>query len=152
MSCEDPRDKLYGMLGLISETLRPVVDYSNTKEDVYLDATRVIGPFCCMNASNWRWQDLPLRMGVPLAHIVSLQPFVTDLLACGQKENKVHPIWTLQDMGFEKAHPALHRPDRWWYEYEGIRHYHDCIAPMDGPADSKAVLWPLLAATPERGS
>lgn len=152
MGCEDPRDKLYGMLGLISETLRPIVDYSNTREDVYLDAIRILGPFFCMDASNWWWQDLPLRMGVPLAHVVSLQPFVTGLLACGQKENKVDPIWTLQDMGFVKADPTRHYPGRWWYEYKGVRHYHDCISSKDETASSEAALWSLLDATPERGS
>jgi hypothetical protein len=112
MGCEDPRDKLYGMIGLISEHLRPVVDYDNAREDIYLDAIRSLGPFFCMHAPNWWWQSLPLQMGVPLTHVVALQPFVTDLRACGQKENNVHPIWTLQDMGFEKADSTRGHPDR----------------------------------------
>jgi hypothetical protein len=113
MGCEDPRDKLYAMIGLISEHLRPVVDYDNTREDVCLDAIRSLGPFFCMHAPNWWWQSLPLQMGVPLTNVVALQPFVTDLPARGQKENNVYPIWTLQDMGFEKADSKRGYPDRW---------------------------------------
>jgi hypothetical protein len=91
-------------------------------------------------------------MGVSLAYVVSMQPFITDLLACGLKENKIDPIWTLQDMGFEKADSTRHRPDRWWYEYEGVRYYHDCHSPMEHSEDSEAILQSLLDATPERGS
>jgi hypothetical protein len=152
MGCEDPRDKLYGMLGLVAEEQRPVVNYDNTVEEVYLDAIRMLGVHYCMHASNWWWQDLPLRMGVSLAHVVSMQPFITDLLACGQKPIEALPFWTLQDMGYERADSKEHGLDRWWYECGGVRHYYDCLYTMEGSGDSEAVLWSLLDAIPERGS
>lgn len=115
MGCEDPRDKLYGMLGLVSEELRPVVNYDNTVEQVYLDTMRMLGVWHCLHASNWWWQDLPLRMGVSLAHVVSMQPFITDLLACGRQPIETLPFWTLH-MGYEKADSKYHGLGRWWYE------------------------------------
>jgi hypothetical protein len=55
MDCENPREKLYGMLGLVAEDQRPVVNYDNTVEEVYLDAIRMLGAHRCLNASNWWW-------------------------------------------------------------------------------------------------
>jgi hypothetical protein len=149
MDCEDPRDKLYGMLGLVSEELRPVVNYDNTVEQVYLDTMRMLGVWHCLDASNWWWQDLPLKMGVSLAHVVSMQPFITDLLACGRQPIETLPFWTLH-MGYEKADSKHHGLGRWWYKCGGVRHYYDCI--VGRSEDSEAVLWSLLDATPERGS
>jgi hypothetical protein len=36
--CQNPRDKVYGLLALIDETYRPVVDYNKSVEDVFCDA------------------------------------------------------------------------------------------------------------------
>ncbi|KAK7936130.1 hypothetical protein PG985_001625 [Apiospora marii] len=41
----DPRDKIYGVLGLAPENLRLPIDYSRTLRDVHLDAARAIIDF-----------------------------------------------------------------------------------------------------------
>jgi hypothetical protein len=39
---QDPRDKVYGLLGLVKENERPEVDYNKTVAEVYIDALRII--------------------------------------------------------------------------------------------------------------
>jgi hypothetical protein len=136
MGCEDSRDKLCDMLGLIAEKDRPVVDHGNTVEDVYLDAIRTIGPFSLMDASVWWSQDLPLRMGISLAPTVPLRLFSTDLFAHGPKGSKAYLYWSLQDICFEKGGSTRQSLDRWWYEYDGVWHYYDCLSPMEASTDS----------------
>lgn len=43
--CEDPRDKVYGLLGIVMERKNLVVDYNKTAEQVYIDALVAIGTF-----------------------------------------------------------------------------------------------------------
>ena len=50
--CEDPRDKVYGLLGLVSKDTTIVVDYKKTKAQVYVDA-------CIATDARYRWQIPP---------------------------------------------------------------------------------------------
>ena len=40
--CQDPRDRVYGLLGIVREHERVVVDYSESVEEVYLSVLRVL--------------------------------------------------------------------------------------------------------------
>ena len=40
--CHDPRDRVYGLLGIVKEHERVVVDYSNSVEEVYLSVLKVL--------------------------------------------------------------------------------------------------------------
>jgi hypothetical protein len=42
MQCEDPRDKVYGLLGLIGDEEQPEIDYRKTVQEVYLNAISVL--------------------------------------------------------------------------------------------------------------
>lgn len=42
MKCQDPRDKIYGFLGLIPEAKRPVVDYNKSIMEVFLDSVSLL--------------------------------------------------------------------------------------------------------------
>ena len=39
--CQDPRDKVYGLIGIVSDRLRPSVDYSKSITQVYNDALEI---------------------------------------------------------------------------------------------------------------
>lgn len=38
--CKDPRDKVYGLLGLVKDNEKPEVDYGKTVQEVLLDVLR----------------------------------------------------------------------------------------------------------------
>ncbi|KAH7359346.1 heterokaryon incompatibility protein-domain-containing protein [Plectosphaerella cucumerina] len=48
--CSDPRDKVYGLLGLLKDTRGTVVDYSKSVVDVYRDFASSLGPLACIAA------------------------------------------------------------------------------------------------------
>jgi hypothetical protein len=41
-NCRDPRDKLYGLLGLVPEDQRPTIDYAKSILQVYIDTARAM--------------------------------------------------------------------------------------------------------------
>ncbi|KAF2821841.1 hypothetical protein CC86DRAFT_101261 [Ophiobolus disseminans] len=42
MNCQDPRDKVFGFVGLVAEGERPEVDYWKTLREVYIDAIAIM--------------------------------------------------------------------------------------------------------------
>jgi hypothetical protein len=46
--CSDPRDKVYGFLGLLKDTRGTIVDYSKPVVDVYRDFASSLGPWTCI--------------------------------------------------------------------------------------------------------
>lgn len=43
--CEDPRDKVYGLLGMVLERENLIVDYNKTPKEVYIDAVIAVGTY-----------------------------------------------------------------------------------------------------------
>ena len=59
--CSDPRDKVYGILGLIAEDSRLEVDYSKDVRDVFVDGVSLLINECIqlehIVATRWRWDE-----------------------------------------------------------------------------------------------
>lgn len=65
--CEDPRDKVFGLLGLSATPLKRLkADYRKTLEDVYADLLEELEPYCVRHQSYIPW-ELPHTIGVDFA-------------------------------------------------------------------------------------
>lgn len=131
--CEDPRDKVYGLMGLVEERDRLAIDYNKTKHEVFLDVMMAL-----MKGGHWNFFffreclmeliDLSEQMELR-QHRQAILALMRDISNINDKMSsnlvpgaKFNPPITA--MGFEAAR-SNHTLDRWWYEYNGTRYYRD---------------------------
>jgi hypothetical protein len=131
MECQDPRDKVYGLLGLVQEEQRPEIDYNKPLEEVFLDVVAI--------PTSWSSViEFARNIGFTEAHISQLEFLFQDMRNLGYKRSA-------PKMGFEKADPKGRHPDRWWYEHEGLRYYCDCLPSYKPEVKAKPLPFSLLA-------
>lgn len=161
--CENPRDKVYGLMALVNPSRRVEIDYAKSVQQAYLDAVMaMIREYWYMRRDtaehgyqlhrvHWDFEvsvkasrDLAQAMGSTDLEKSGLRSFVEciwekvskyevkTLLRGFEVDPETHCI---KSMGFE---PVTHHVsktgrttptcDRWWYEFERKRYYHDCKA------------------------
>jgi hypothetical protein len=150
--CEDPRDKIYGLLGLVRESERPEVDYSKSTEEVYLQVVtsnvlwtpRTYVPSTIGNmfeASRRRLQnDLSIEVMIDLSRSMGLMEHHVVLRGMLKE---IRDRWTggsLKEIesGFQRricqsrscCHNHDHAEkgccsDRWWFLWDGVKQYRD---------------------------
>jgi hypothetical protein len=136
MQCEDPRDKVYGLLGLVEEQKRPEVDYSKTLYQIYSDTV----------SSIYQHQRRPITFNGSLlkCDLIWCTKFARDL---GFSQETIDVLAQLfRDIGvdaqvrsadqqecsytlmieFQPATPSVGTPDRWWREMNGQPRYYVC--------------------------
>lgn len=145
--CQEPRDKVYGLLGIIKAGQRVPVDYSRIPCELVLDVVRVIlseridlGGFnpmdwCMSNGVDVLVHDLVIRLGnameLPPRQMLGLSAFLDGVLtefrwACsmyssGSSEYAYYtPTSQVPLMGFE---PWF---DKWWFENDDGRYVVKC--------------------------
>jgi hypothetical protein len=127
MDCHDPRDKVYGLLGLVKKSERPEIDYNKSIQQVYLDVVEIVGT----SRSPAFYIKFAQNLGFTKADIWQLKHLFTYLQNCG--------IWPLEDqtssfvllqqvLGFERLETERY-PIRWWCQHEGRRYHYDCVPP-----------------------
>ncbi|OWY51320.1 hypothetical protein AALT_g4606 [Alternaria alternata] len=125
--CENPRDKVYGLLGLVREEDRVVVDYEKSALEVYLDFLKV-----SVNTELPSFIDSgrkPPADYIELGVLMGLDDYILlGVLRLMSHRFIDHRHEAVTAMGLEKADEAcgqLH----WWYECNGERH-HFCCRPL----------------------
>jgi hypothetical protein len=121
--CENPRDKVYGLLGMVREEDRVVVDYEKSVLEVYLDFVKVsintpLPSFFQDGQKPADYVELGRLMGFEDNTSQGLMRLMTHLF-------NVHNNDMVTAMGLEKAGQA-HEQHHWWYESNGDRHYFLC--------------------------
>ncbi|KAI8943031.1 hypothetical protein NX059_001067 [Plenodomus lindquistii] len=117
LGCEDSRDKVYDLLGVVSHVV-PDVDYDKSVEEVYLDAVECVlihwdrGQDSC---SHLAWLlSLARHMYMWENGSPELIIFLDNLVLFS--ESKSYPQ-AYTNMGLEKTQGK--KPNRWWVEVEG---------------------------------
>jgi hypothetical protein len=159
--CEDPRDKVYGLMALVQPSSQVEIDYTRSAHQVFLDAVmsmireywymRHESPDNGYQLHRVKWSfKVSLKSSWNLAQAMNF----TDLETSGLR-SFVRCIWKrilrqvetaetrdpkvdigthcITSVGYEPETLQVSRNkrlaatcDRWWYEFEGNRYYHDC--------------------------
>jgi hypothetical protein len=120
--CEDPRDKIYGLLGLVQEEDRLEVDYTKDTRAIFMDvASKIISSGfwnfiqdgLYRNRSNYESETLVASMGLqPYRRVITA--VLTDMTRVRLTENSI-----INAAGFD---PEL---ERWWFLCAGTKYYRD---------------------------
>ena len=133
--CSDPRDKVYGLLGLVLENQRPVVDYNKSAEGVIADVLMIM--------SELHWHESKISHNIPNTRVPTRYwldaTCLTRLAKDMGLEAQCQPISYLVEEIYEviavtKASGSLGFPiqaigysscggtGQWWYENKGERY------------------------------
>jgi hypothetical protein len=130
MQCEDPRDKVYGFLGLVNEQERLEVDYSKSLYQVYSDALNFIyRRGIVLTRSRFKftydffWKEFAQDVGFSQKTIDVLAQLYMESQICSA-EQKLYPEPLMIE--FQPANSSAGTPDRWWLEVNGQRRYYIC--------------------------
>lgn len=151
--CEDPRDRVYGLLGLVREDDRLEVDYSKSTEDVFLQVVMFIGSRGLLEHD--RLFMLLLSESMELHEYRDVhKELLKELSDCWSKGNSRGKI----EVGFEhrrhqtkadcdNGHHARQGccSDRWWFLWQGSKQYRDRSSYASTSSISPASIYHLLA-------
>jgi hypothetical protein len=139
--CRDPRDKVYGLLGLTPERWRLRVDYTKKLVEVYLDAVAALfeelfdihDPGCFYPQSvqdtsdSFIYQNTMLHlgraMGLPEHQLGGLLPFLRVIgeIYMGARVRNVQFQLPASDPARNAHHGALRKPAKnWWPRWSGL--------------------------------
>ena len=133
--CADPRDKVYGLLGLVRVDQRVTVDYEKSNDRLYMDVILI--------ALRSRYQSLePLEeadwgtymMLREIAHEIEVtmsqwEGFMSEFSEVGHSDRlgRFHRhACPITAMGLEKAAESGSEADRFWFDFQGKRHFIYC--------------------------
>jgi hypothetical protein len=154
--CQDPRDKVFGLMGIVDKNERVVVDYNKTVYQVVADVVASLCASC--ERRNWKeWVDTSLlmslcrNMGFQRHEILSLRNCVdamwtprTPPINRTIKTESAWTEWADDDMtpsaqydwvraapivavGYQTAKEYGGTQNWWWFEDStGTRSYHNC--------------------------
>jgi hypothetical protein len=130
--CENPRDKVYGLIGIVREEDRVVVDYEKSILEVYLDCMKVsinteAPSFIPSHNQLERTTLCHVALGKSMGIGNDLMPGVFRLLV---NHFTVHKNDMVTALGLEKA-GQTHEEHYWWYECNGKRHRFSCLLLSD---------------------
>ena len=133
-SCHEPRDRVYGLLGIVRERDRIAVDYNKSVQEVYLDVVRLTYTESkdrfrtTTSAFEHREMLKALANGMELAdgdhNLRGLRRLLKSIFIPPWKPK--HP--TIESIGYQPRDgkseqlgksKALKSRDRWWYKHEG---------------------------------
>jgi hypothetical protein len=152
--CEDPRDKVYGILSLVRENDRLEVDYSKSTEEVFLQVVTSNVPWTYLPSSLWQdvYPDIPQVTADRFGDDIDIDSMVNLSVSMGLHEHQavlrefleeIRDCWASGrlkkiEAGFQRRIPqtkmrCLSRDhaergccsDRWWFLLDGIKHYRD---------------------------
>jgi hypothetical protein len=161
--CEDPRDRVYGLMGLVFENRRLKIDYSKSIQEVYSD---VVVAFCSTyptttaNSEEWflTLKNLLEEMSFTSNEALALDRLLRDLWKLKTFDNPPEPEHLRHlpktTMGFERARVRGSRDtmpskipkgeqDRWWYDHDGERRYYEAGTSVQSESheDDGVVRW-----------
>jgi len=143
--CADPRDKVYGILGLVRVDQRVTVDYEKSNDQLYMDIILVALQNQCLEESaeaisheyrgSTLWSKAALMMDITWARQASFRSefwkiWLSDTL--GRFRGHACPITAI---GLEKAAMTGCEVDRFWFDFQGTRHFLDCTSEETALAD-----------------
>ena len=133
--CEDPRDKIYGLLGLVQDN-RLVVDYTKGVEDLFVDVALIIieSGYGVENdkRSYWDaydkrpWTEQPLTVRKDVRSLISSMGLQSSRLAITAfLEDMSRALWTegrpITSAGFDS------QLERWWFMCDDTKYYRDVL-------------------------
>lgn len=148
-ACVDPRDKLYGLLGIMDQKeCNFSVDYSRLPQEVFTDIALLI--FRCLQRETWdqsklrpevvlaRWakhlRTLAIDMGCTPAQLSSLKVMLDSLCSKDRLACFTFFDFPISAMGFDQADSADRGIDRWWFDFQGEKYFVECVE--DATVDS----------------
>jgi hypothetical protein len=144
--CVDPRDRIYGLLGIVFPEQRVVVDYGRSFQQLCMDITLVVSRSYCLSRTQKAGASVDHQTFTLLrlaGHMKITQPQRTSFIVfmsaifhsqrLGRFEGRECPITA---MGFDEA------MEKWWFEFQDTRQFVDCID--EAPA-TKLAKTPLLS-------
>ncbi|CBY01649.1 hypothetical protein IAQ61_003461 [Plenodomus lingam] len=136
--CQDPRDKVYGLLGLVHEDQRPVVDYSKTLPGIFTDVMNIHLKHHHFPASGDFWLserlpylDLAGALGFCHCRKQAMNELIDRVFVEIEEQTSVK-LFGLPLVGFDEVNSTISTPDRFWLEVRGQREYFECHE-SDGP-------------------
>ncbi|KAF1926644.1 HET-domain-containing protein [Didymella exigua CBS 183.55] len=144
--CENPRDKVYGLLGIVRSDERLEVDYNKLVQEVFLDAARAVQVSKLGRPDRvkcqGRLQSLAREMGLANGDkgMTGLRGMLRDVFGSSKTARSslanLPKLARPKSMGFDPQRSgACHESEaskrllaRWWCEYEGKRYYHACCS------------------------
>lgn len=144
--CENPRDKVYGLLGIVRSDERLEVDYNKLVQDVFLDAARAVQVSKLDRPDRvkcqGRLESLAREMGLANGDkgMTGLRGMLRDVFGSTKTARSslanLPKLARPKVMGFDPQRSgASHGSDsskrllaRWWCEHEGKRYYHACCS------------------------
>lgn len=138
-ACVDPRDKVYGLLGLVDpDEYRIHVDYSKLPQEVLMDA--VLAIFVNDHRSARRGDligmvlpksSLAVSMGCSLSQSSSLYVLMETLCSEVRLLCFIDHDFPISAMGFDQADGTQGSVDRWWFDFQGQRYFAECTVGLD---------------------
>lgn len=137
--CSEPRDKVYGLLGLVHEDQRPVIDYKKTLEEIVADVLVILTRVYwheVRDTSTLVNTAIPVRYWLDWDKVTSLTRHMN--LDEHEEHNSALSYLVQQVYGILDAakpasqcecpittigHGILEGKGRWWYEHEGRRRH-----------------------------
>jgi hypothetical protein len=121
--CGDPRDKVYGLMGIVHKEDRLVVDYGKTVCDVYIDVVKK-----SLEGGTHRLQRIKTLL--TLSESMGFQKDQRTGLAKLLDAMFEQVCGLIRCIGYQTAEESGKTLDRWWYEDEnGVRHFYECQNP-----------------------
>jgi hypothetical protein len=143
-NCEDPRDKVYGLLGIVREKERLEPDYNKPVQEVFLDVARALRGSKMSQPDSMscraRLKSLADKMNLDSEDkdLTGLRAMLQDVFTSSNSPRsdlaKLPKTAEVQIFGFDPARSGAGLADdkskrrlaRWWCEYEGKKYYHAC--------------------------
>jgi hypothetical protein len=143
LSCEDNRDKVYGLLGLIDAGDMPTFDYCKSVEEIFLDVVKVVlmeQEITLGILHSTYLVHLATTIALPMRELRPLKSFLEDicdktiqgLSVCGATHHhspcneytcKKKELERMS-MGFEPY--TYEKQAYWWYIYDGQTYTVEC--------------------------
>jgi hypothetical protein len=137
--CQDPRDKIYGLQGLVDAEDRIIVDYAKSSQQVFVD-------LCNKHQSNLakhrnqidipavqrelsrQWEalwKLSECMDFTTSQKHNLRRMLDDRREVQMRAVGVHPSPSIL-VGYDEADTVSNSAQRWWYATDDEKHHYKC--------------------------
>ncbi|CAN9128288.1 unnamed protein product [Alternaria alternata] len=126
--CENPRDKVYGLMGMVRKEDGVVVDYRKSVMEVYLDfvGISINKGFARVFSTQRERFEGPAIHYFELGRLMGIgSDVLRGVLRLMMNRFTVHRNDIVTAIGLEKA-GQTHEQHNWWYECNGERHLFSC--------------------------
>jgi hypothetical protein len=140
--CHNPKDKVYGLLGLVEEDQRPDIDYDRSVQDILLDVLRIALRDSSDRLRRRALLKLSKELQLGQAQQNGWHRFLTAIIREHdgrlRREKQPGEPWSrapITGMGFMKGGLGSKKSrtgvDHWWYEAMSRRHEFECNLDTD---------------------